>query len=117
MIDGQTHPELVPEAVLWENATRCFELAMDESEEQTARILERQRLMRMQRGLELRQEADVLTPARTKDGKPYAITTQSYYLIVVKSLASSASSPATTSSSRIRPQRSSFRSRSSASRG
>jgi len=44
-----------------ENATRCFELAMDESKEQTARILERQRLMRMERGLQLRQEAEVLT--------------------------------------------------------
>lgn len=41
-----------------ENATRCFELAMDESAEQTARILERQRLMRMERGLALREQAE-----------------------------------------------------------
>jgi DNA primase catalytic core len=32
--------------VNFENATRCFELTLDESEEQTARIHERQRLMR-----------------------------------------------------------------------
>jgi 5S rRNA maturation endonuclease (ribonuclease M5) len=44
-----------------ENATRCFELMMDESPEQTRRIHERQRLMRTERGLELRQEADVIT--------------------------------------------------------
>ena len=33
-----------------ENATRCFELAMDESQEQTRRIHERQRLLRTERG-------------------------------------------------------------------
>jgi DNA primase len=41
-----------------ENATRCFELTMDESAEQTRRIHERQRLMRTERGLRLRQEAE-----------------------------------------------------------
>jgi DNA-binding transcriptional ArsR family regulator len=41
-----------------ENATRCFELQMDETEEQTRRIHERQRLMRTERGLGLRQEAE-----------------------------------------------------------
>jgi Toprim domain-containing protein len=41
-----------------ENSTRCFELALDESEEQTKRIHERQRLMRTERGLELRRQAD-----------------------------------------------------------
>jgi DNA primase catalytic core len=41
-----------------ENATRCFELSMDESVEQTARIHERQRLMRTEQGLRLRHEAD-----------------------------------------------------------
>jgi DNA primase len=41
-----------------ENATRCFELAMDETEEQTRRIHQRQRLLRTERGLALRQEAD-----------------------------------------------------------
>jgi hypothetical protein len=40
-----------------ENATRCFELTMDESAEQTRRIHERQRLLRTERGLGLRQEA------------------------------------------------------------
>ena len=40
-----------------ENATRCFELAMDESQEQTRRIHERQRLLRTERGLGLREEA------------------------------------------------------------
>jgi len=45
-------------AVNHENATRCFELSMDESPEQTRRIHERQRLMRTERGLELRQEAE-----------------------------------------------------------
>ena len=44
-----------------ENATRCFELTMDESSEQTERIHERQRLMRTERGLELRQQAEALT--------------------------------------------------------
>jgi hypothetical protein len=48
-------------AVNHENATRCFELMMDESPEQTQRIHERQRLMRTERGLQLRQEADVIT--------------------------------------------------------
>jgi len=43
-----------------ENATRCFELAMDESKEQTSRILDRQRLMRMEQGLKLRQEAEAI---------------------------------------------------------
>src|SRR5262249_61874435 len=43
-----------------ENATRCFELAMDESQEQTARIHERQRLLRTEAGLHLRQEADAI---------------------------------------------------------
>jgi DNA primase catalytic core len=43
-----------------ENATRCFELAMDESTEQTARIHERQRLMKTQRGLHLREKAEVI---------------------------------------------------------
>ena len=46
-------------AVNHENATRCFELTMDESPEQTRRIHER-RLLRTERGLELRQEAEVL---------------------------------------------------------
>jgi DNA primase catalytic core len=41
-----------------ENATRCFELTMDESVEQTERIHERQRLMRTEAGLVLRQEAE-----------------------------------------------------------
>jgi hypothetical protein len=44
-----------------ENATRCFELTMDESPEQTRRIHERQRLMRTGRGLELAREAEALT--------------------------------------------------------
>jgi DNA-binding transcriptional ArsR family regulator len=43
-----------------ENATRCFELQMDETEEQTRRIHERQRLMRTERGLALRQEAEAI---------------------------------------------------------
>ena len=43
-----------------ENATRCFELTMDESQEQTRRIHERQRLLRTERGLELRQEAEAI---------------------------------------------------------
>jgi hypothetical protein len=43
-----------------ENATRCFELTMDESAEQTQRIHERQRLMRTERGLELRHQADAI---------------------------------------------------------
>ena len=41
-----------------ENATRCFELSMDETEEQTRRIHERQRLLRTEAGLALRQEAE-----------------------------------------------------------
>jgi DNA-binding transcriptional ArsR family regulator len=44
-----------------ENATRCFELQMDETEEQTRRIHERQRLLRTGRGLELRREAEAIT--------------------------------------------------------
>jgi len=44
-----------------ENATRCFELAMDESQEQTRRIHERQRLLRTERGLGLRDEAAAIT--------------------------------------------------------
>jgi DNA primase len=41
-----------------ENATRCFELTMDESPEQTRRIHDRMSLLRTERGLKLRQEAD-----------------------------------------------------------
>ena len=41
-----------------ENATRCFELSMDESVEQTRRIHERQRLMKTRAGLALREEAE-----------------------------------------------------------
>jgi DNA primase len=44
-----------------ENATRCFELQMDETEEQTRRIHERQRLLRTGRGLEVRRQAEVIT--------------------------------------------------------
>ncbi len=44
-----------------ENATRCFELQMDETEEQTKRIHERQRLLRTGRGLELRRQAEAIT--------------------------------------------------------
>ncbi len=43
-----------------ENATRCFELMMDESAEQTRRIHERQRLLRTEAGLRLRQEAETI---------------------------------------------------------
>ncbi len=43
-----------------ENATRCFELSMDESVEQTARIHERQRLLRTEAGLKLRQQSEGL---------------------------------------------------------
>jgi DNA primase len=43
-----------------ENATRCFELSMDESPEQTQRIHERQRLLRTERGLLLRQQAEAV---------------------------------------------------------
>jgi DNA primase catalytic core len=48
-------------AVNHENATRCFELAMDESDAQTRRIHERQRLLRTERGLLVRREADSIT--------------------------------------------------------
>jgi len=44
-----------------ENATRCFELMMDETEEQTRRIHERQRVMRTGRGLDLRRLAEAIT--------------------------------------------------------
>jgi DNA primase len=44
-----------------ENATRCFELMMDETEEQTRRIHERQRILRTGRGLELRRQAEAVT--------------------------------------------------------
>jgi DNA primase len=44
-----------------ENATRCFELMMDETEAQTRRIHERQRLLRTGRGLELRRQAEAIT--------------------------------------------------------
>jgi DNA primase len=44
-------------AVNHENATRCFELSMDESPEQTRRIHERMGLLRTERGLVLRHEA------------------------------------------------------------
>jgi Mn-dependent DtxR family transcriptional regulator len=43
-----------------ENATRCFELQMDESAEQTERIHERQRLMKTERGLHLREKAEAI---------------------------------------------------------
>jgi hypothetical protein len=43
-----------------ENATRCFELAMDESAEQTKRIHERMSLLRTERGLALRQCAEAV---------------------------------------------------------
>jgi len=43
-----------------ENATRCFELSMDESPEQTQRIHERQRRMKTEAGLKLRQEAQAI---------------------------------------------------------
>jgi DNA primase len=48
-------------AVNHENATRCFELQMDETEEQTRRIHERQRLLRTGRGLQQRDEAEAIT--------------------------------------------------------
>jgi DNA primase catalytic core len=44
-----------------ENATRCFELTMDESPEQTKRIHERMSLLRTERGLRLRQEAAAIS--------------------------------------------------------
>ncbi len=43
-----------------ENATRCFELTMDESAEQTRKIHERQRLLKTRAGLALRREADAI---------------------------------------------------------
>jgi DNA primase len=43
-----------------ENSTRCFELVMDESADQTERIHARQRLMWTERGLALRQQADTI---------------------------------------------------------
>jgi 5S rRNA maturation endonuclease (ribonuclease M5) len=43
-----------------ENATRCFELTMDESAAQTARIHARQRLLRTERGLALRHQAEAI---------------------------------------------------------
>ncbi len=43
-----------------ENATRCFELSMDESVEQTRRIHERQRLAKTRAGLALRQEGEAI---------------------------------------------------------
>jgi DNA primase len=43
-----------------ENATRCFELMMDESAEQTRRIHERQRLLRTEAGRRVRQEAEAI---------------------------------------------------------
>ncbi len=47
-------------AVNHENATRCFEISMDESVEQTRRIHERQRVMKTERGLALRTQAEAL---------------------------------------------------------
>src|SRR5262249_10245141 len=44
-----------------ENATRCFELSMDETQEQTKRIHERQRLLRTEAGLKIRAESDAIT--------------------------------------------------------
>jgi len=44
-----------------ENATRCFELAMDETAEQTRRIHERMSLLRTERGLEQRAETDAIS--------------------------------------------------------
>ena len=43
-----------------ENATRCFELSMDESPAQTQRIHGRQRVMRTEAGLSLRKEAEAI---------------------------------------------------------
>lgn len=43
-----------------ENATRCFELSMDESPEQTRRIHDRQRIMRTGEGHALRKEAEAI---------------------------------------------------------
>lgn len=47
-------------AVNHENATRCFELSMDESPAQTQRIHGRQRVMRTEAGLSLRKEAEAI---------------------------------------------------------
>jgi len=47
-------------AVHHENATRCFELTMDESADQTARIHARQRRLRTAEGLRLRRQAEAL---------------------------------------------------------
>jgi hypothetical protein len=44
-----------------ENATRCFELTMDESVEQTKRIHERQRIAKTKAGLALRQAAETIS--------------------------------------------------------
>jgi 5S rRNA maturation endonuclease (ribonuclease M5) len=44
-----------------ENATRCFELSMDESAEQTRKIHARMSLLRTEGGLALRQEADQIS--------------------------------------------------------
>jgi DNA primase len=44
-----------------ENATRCFELAMDETSEQTRRIHARMSLLRTESGLSLRQEAEAIS--------------------------------------------------------
>ena len=43
-----------------ENATRCFEISMDESPEQTQRIHDRQRIMRTEAGLALRKETEAI---------------------------------------------------------
>jgi len=47
-------------AVNHENATRCFELMMDESAEQTRRIHTRMAILRTERGLAVRQAADAI---------------------------------------------------------
>jgi len=44
-----------------ENSTRCFELMMDESADQTGRIHDRQRLMWTERGHAMRQQAEAIT--------------------------------------------------------
>ena len=44
-----------------ENATRCFELSMDESPAQTQRIQERQQIGRMRAGLTLRKEGEAIS--------------------------------------------------------
>lgn len=43
-----------------ENATRCFEISLDETEEQTRRIHERQRRARSREGLAAREDAEAL---------------------------------------------------------